>query len=275
MTFMVTLIALLVERFFDWSHLRHWHWYTAYQDSIAQKSPAQPYVALILTVLPLLIIVGLLQWLLRDMLYGVIGLLFQIALVLYCLGPQNLWADTFASINALVSQNKQVAVDKLKMHFGILEIDASSSLHSPLLNSIFIAANHRVFAPLFWFSLLGPIGIVLYRVIALSAAASYKADILQQASFIKAILDWIPARLMAIFFVLGKHYAKVFAIFRQRVLAGLDGNEVILVECGNTAIAAEEGNVPEDGSVERSALNLLDKTFIIWLVLVVIMVWVI
>ena len=52
MTFIVILIALLIERFFDWSHLRYWRWYVAYQRIIMQKIPSvSPYLILILSIL--------------------------------------------------------------------------------------------------------------------------------------------------------------------------------------------------------------------------------
>jgi len=263
---------LLVERFFDWSHLRYWGWYSLYQDKIAQKTPPHPYIILACTVLPLLIVIGLLQFLFKDMVYGVIELLFQIIIVLYCLGPKNLWADAFASMNALASNDKQAAVEKLKIHFGLVDVDASSSLHASFVSRIFIEANNRVFAPLFWFVVLGPIGIVLYRLISLSAI-SEKANVSHEAHLIKTILDWIPARLMSLLFVFGKQYVSVFGVFCQKALTGLENNEIVLAECGTVAIVNEE-KATDETFAEKIALTLLDRTFVIWLILVAI-IWII
>ena len=59
MSFIVHLIALLIERFFDWSHLRQWYWYSTYQRVIMKKIPGKtPYVTLAITIIPLLIVVA-------------------------------------------------------------------------------------------------------------------------------------------------------------------------------------------------------------------------
>ena len=175
MTFIVTLIALLIERFFDWSHLRSWNWYSNYQLAVTKRFPGKsPYFILAATIIPLLLLVLLLQITLKHSLFGLVEFLFQLFLFLYCLGPQNLWADTFACINALVQGDTQLAGDKLKASFGVTETDSKQTLHSQLLNNIFIAANRRVFAIVFWFLVLGPIGAVLYRTITLSSADSLR-----------------------------------------------------------------------------------------------------
>lgn len=276
MTFIVTLIALLIERFFDWSHLRYWRWYEGYQQWIAQKAPQkQSYILLLLAIIPILLVVALVQFSLRYPLYGLIELIFQLAIVLYCLGPQSLWADTFACINALTSNDAQ-AKEKLKMQMGVTE-NESTSLHQLLLDRIFIEANRRVFAPIFWFVVIGPVGIVLYRLISQSAQAIPHEGKISETSpaahIYEAALDWVPLRVMTFLFALGGHFAKVFNVYRKHVGTSFDGNETLLVECGNAALGGDE-KIMTDGSTERSAVSLLDRTFVIFLILVAIVVWV-
>ena len=40
MTFIITLIALLIERFFDWNHIRKWRWFLRYQSWLAVRLSA-------------------------------------------------------------------------------------------------------------------------------------------------------------------------------------------------------------------------------------------
>ena len=280
MTFIVTFIALLIERFFDWSHLRQWRWYTAYQRMMMRRfSKWSSYVSLALTVVPLLIVIGIIEYSIDDWLYGFAKLLFELFIVLYCLGPQNLWADAFSCINALVQGDQTFAADKLKRSFGITDLSYSQSLHRHLLNDIFIEANCRVFSVVFWYVILGPVGAVLYRTIILSSAdVSNEAPtpaFSQSARSVEAVLDWVPVRLFTFIFALGGHFVQVLSYWRRKVLFGLSSNEMLLTECGTAALGSDDQNkIAEDGSAEKAAVSLLDRSFVIMLVIVAIIAWV-
>lgn len=276
MTFIVTLIALLIERFFDWSHLRHWHWYTAFQRIVTQKFAGQsPYLVLALTIFPLLIVIGLIDYFFEDAAYGFLKLIFQIVVLLYCLGPQNLWADSFFCINELEKGDAKFAADKLKTLFGRSDTSYSQSLHRYLLNNIFIEANRRIFAVVFWFLLLGPVGAVLYRMVTLSIPEAAKENVSTELSktgrVVETVLDWLPVRVFTFIFALGGHFVQVFSCWRKKVHQGLSSNEAMLTNCGTAAVCDEDqGRVAEDGSVEKNAVSLLDRTFVIALVIVAI-----
>jgi AmpE protein len=278
MTFVVTLIALLIERFFDWSHLRRWYWYANYQGAVMRRFPRQSsYTILALTTIPLLIAVAVIQVILKNPMYGFLELLFQLLIFLYCLGPQNLWADTFACINALVHGDSQSAAEKLKISFGVTDAASMQSLHGQLLDNIFIAANRRVFAVVFWFIVLGPVGAVLYRAVTLSSSGFPKheavPELVQSARSVESVLDWIPIRLFTWMFALGGHFVKVVSCWRKKAVFTLDVNEKLLTDCGAAALGSDDSeHVREDGSVERSAVGLLDRAFVITLVIIAIVV---
>ena len=276
MTFIVILIALLIERFFDWSHLRKWQWYSNYQRALSKRFPDQsPYVVLALTIIPLLLLVILIQFAFKHVLFGLGEFLFQLFLFLYCLGPQNLWADTFACINALVQGDVSLASEKLKASFGVVDNGSKQEMHGKLLNNIFIAANRRIFAIVFWFLILGPVGAVLYRTITLSSADFPRQEtvpeLLPIARSVESLLDWIPVRILTCVFALGGHFVKVFSCLRKKPMMGLEMNETLLTECGSAALGNGE-NISEDGSLERNAIGLLDRSFVIALVAVAIIV---
>jgi AmpE protein len=269
MKFIVTLIALLMERFFDCSHLRQWQWYAAYQRMVSGKLVGKPsYLILAATIIPILLAVALVQAMLAGWLYGLLSLMFQLFILLFCLGPQNLWADTFACVND---------VEKLKALFGITETGDAQKLHQQFLNSIFIEANRRVFAVVFWYAILGPVGAVLYRLVTISSLSAGKADVspemVQQARHIETILDWLPVRVFTFIFALGGNFVKVLASWRKKAPLQLSSNEEMIVECGVAGLGNDEQvKIAEDGSAEKGAISLLDRVFVIVLVLVAIIV---
>jgi AmpE protein len=278
MTFIVIFIALLIERFFDWSHLRHWGWYNQYEHFILQRIPKNkknPTMLFAAVVLPLLILMMLVEYLLTGVLYGFMSLVFDIAILIYCLGPQNLWADTFACVNALSQGDAHLAADKLKVSFGIADSQYKQTLHRHFLNNIFIQANHRVFAVAFWFAALGPAGAVLYRAMMVIATETPKQGttsvFLQYARLMQAGLDWLPVRVFTFIFALGGHFSKVMAFWGKKAFKGVDENDVLLTECGTAALGLEDQPVlVEDGSVEKHAVSMLDRSFVIALALLLV-----
>lgn len=274
MTFIVTLIALLIERFFDWSHLRHWNWFGAYQRNLIKRFPGQPpYVLLAITVAPLVLGVLIISLLLTGALYGLLSLIFQLGVLLYCLGPQNLWADTFASIAALTQGDSAKALEKLKAAFGINEVSNVQETHKELLHRIFIEANRRVFTVVFWYVVLGPVGPVLCRTISYSAHGDNSApELSQSAHSVETIIDWLPARLFTVMFALGGHFTNVIGCWSKRVLLEFSNNDILLGQCGMAALGLDDHSLlPDNGSAERDAVSLLDRVFVIVLVIVAVL----
>lgn len=275
MTFLVLLIALLIERFFDWGHLRHWQWYGVLQRKVAERLPSkQPWLVLAASILPILIVVGIVSCLLTNVLYGVVALVFQLAIVLYCLGPQNLWADTFACLNALTKGDAKAASEKLQALFGVGDMSSSQGMHKQLLSHLYVEANQRVFAVVFWYAVLGPVGALLYRMIAISATTTnvQQPMVAAQAQRAEGWLDWIPVRVFTFLFALGGHFARVINCWRKKVVLGVSSNNALLMDCGIAALGGEaDGPVAEDGSAERDAVSLLDRVFVIVLVIVLVL----
>lgn len=268
MIFIVSLIALLIERFFDWSHLRSWQWYEVYENKITKRfATLPPYLMLALILLPLVIMTILLDYLLKGILYGVIRLVFQTVILIYCLGPKNFWADIFESMTALKSTNATTAREKLQANFGIMH-DTSTTLHRRFLDVIFIQANARVFAVLFWFAIIGPAGALLYRLTAL-AANQMNDRITSIARTFYELLNWLPIRCFTFLFALGGHFVSVLFAWRDGVFLGIDSNENLLTECGAAALGTEDpSKIPQDDSPERQAIALIDRSMIITLIII-------
>jgi len=269
MTFISTLIALIIERFFDWSHLRHWSWYIALERTIAQRMAGQsPYVILALTIIPILVLLGIIGLLLSGVLYGVMTLLFRLLILLYCLGPKNLWADGFACVHAMPNEFSQNIL-------GTYPGQDSQTNRRQLLNNLFIEANRRLFAVIFWFAILGPMGAFLYRAITLSAQEKGLTEkntlaLTKSARFIETLLDWIPIRIFTFIFALGGHFSLVISYWRKNFKLSLDENEMLLTQCGAAALGGVDDKIAEDGSVEKNAISLLDRTFVMVLVIIAI-----
>jgi Membrane protein required for beta-lactamase induction len=131
---------------------------------------------------------------------------------------------------------------------------------------LFVEAYHRVFAILFWYMVLGPMGAVMYRVVDLCKTRGTYA--VSEAAAFQTALDWLPVRVFTFVFALGGHFTNVIAKWKTQVLSKSDVNNVLLTECGIAALdVLEAERIPEDGTAEKETLALLDRVFVMTLVL--------
>jgi AmpE protein len=266
MTFIVVLISLLIERFFDWSHVRQWRWFTRYQTWVSTRLKSwSAIVALLACVLPLVIVAGLIDSFLSGWFLGLLKLVFSIVILMYCFGPKNIWAEAYASLNLLSGDDPQAIVAHVQAKLGVTLPPDSQQFHRALISLFFTETNRRIFAVMFWFILLGPLGAVLYRTVDLCEKG---LTTMRPAMRLQSLLDWLPVRLFAILCALGGHFTEVLPYWKRYALASPRTNDACLTECGIAAVdVLDLQRMPEDGSAEKETLLLLDRVFIIALVI--------
>ncbi len=237
MMFIIILIALLTERFFDWQPLRHWRWFQIYLhwfERIFNKWP--PFCLFIFEVLPILLVAGFIVHLALSWLYGLPELIVGTVILLYCLGPANWWEEAYRTI----PQKNNI-------------------------EALFIAVNQRIFAVIFWFVLAGPVGAIFYRLVNLISEKTERPES-SIATALKKWLDWLPIRVLALFFALAGHFTDVFACIKEYFLSGVNTNDQFLSACGMKALDLNEH------ALNVQVVSLVDRVFIMVLVLLAIIV---
>ena len=272
MTFIITFIALVIERFFDWGHIRRWRWFERYLVTLTKKLSGWPaYLVLSIAVLPLVVIVALINYFLIGWVYGLLKFIFGILILMYSLAPVNFWAEAYACIGVLQSEDLPNAMTRAKNAFGVTVFDNAQVFHRAFTNALFCEANRRLFAVLIWFILLGPAGALLYRLIDLCHSVS--TTVTRPAANVLSLLDWLPVRLFTLFFALAGHFTNVIKHWKHDVLTYPKMNSILLSECGVAALdILEAERIPEDGSAEKETIRLLDRVFVIALVVLAIVV---
>lgn len=271
MTFIITLISLIIERFFHWSQLRHWRWFDGYQQMLQKRFEKMSAPALlVILILPIVIVVGLVNYLLSGWGYGIFKLLFGILVLTYCLGPKNLWMELYACLTELKTDPKK-AIERVQTAFAILPQDNSQAFHQAFTRAIFVEAQHRIFSVIFWFMVLGPIGAVLYRATAL--CAQQDGETAKYAHQAQEWLDWLPVRVVTFLFALGGHFSQVLPRWKQGVQTGVEANHTVLTECGMAALdAATTNELSEDGDAEKEVIELIDRVLVMSLVILAVVV---
>lgn len=270
MTFIITLIALLIERFFHWHHVRRWQWFVEYESWITRYWHALPasFILIINLIIPLIIIL-LIEHLVRGWLYGVLELIFGLVVLLYCLGPENVWVQVYQVIQ-LKSTDFNQASQLVQKEFGVPELPFTS-FQQAWVGAIFVAAYERIFSVIFWFVLLGPLGAVFYRLVELFSK-NQEEDIARRAAFIKKWLDWFPVRFFAFIFALAGHFTQAFSCFKEKFSGGIEVNKSLLAECGRASLDINFNDIDETNNAEIATLALLDRVFAIVLFLLAVIV---
>ena len=131
-------------------------------------------------------------------------------------------------------------------------------------SSIFVASFEHSFSLLFWFVILGPVGVVLYWLCLLGGTKAAEASELYYAKNINnclfslhIIAAWLPARITGLIFSLVGDFEQGFTRWKAVVRVLSMPHPELLDACGDASL----GNL----TIEQSPL-LIERAFIAWVI---------
>lgn len=285
MIIITLIIALVAERFLGQRHsLRQFGWFSAYTRAMRARFATLAFwdgpLGVIITLAVPLFAVGLVQQMLHGVLLSLPGLGFGVAVLLYCLGPRDLDTDAEA-YNAALEEGDEVRAQRVASELLGYEAPADPWTRSRAVTDAVLAqSNERIFAVLFWYVLLGPLGAALFRLAALLPDARRPEDAegagyIDTARRLHEILGWFPARLAALGYALSGSFEDAMQGMNdqspERRGQFDDANAGLLVSTGAGALRLDaEGPAPDEQSIEahvamvKSALGLMWRTLMIW-----------
>jgi AmpE protein len=194
--------------------LAHWRGDGLFRRWVAQLADTTGSGRVLLALLPPLATCLLLSWLFgRTMLAELLGLLFSLVVLLYCLGPREFEVDLEAILKAPDGASREAAAQ-------LLADDGSAVVWSAaeLGEAVTYAALRRRFAVLLWFFLLGPFGALLYRLtqtLARDESLRLDAGSRTAARYLANALDWLPAQLLVFTLAVVGHWEAVIGAWRR------------------------------------------------------------
>jgi membrane protein required for beta-lactamase induction len=285
MSLIVIVICLIAERFLlDYQYLRQKHWLEAYgQWLVRQHAPAwvqSGLMSLIIQLLPPVLIVALLQQLLAGSLFGLLSIVFAAAVLLFCLGPEDLDTQVNDYIRTVEDED-----DHAQRRIAQEIIDDEPPTSEPALSQavaegILLQANQRQFGVLFWFLLLGPVGALFYRIasqLPRLEQANRDIDFFLNAKQLLLIMDWLPARITAVCYAIAGSFEDALYGWRsyqdRRYDEFSDSNSGILICTGGgamrlTTLLDDHSDELHDYShLPQSAMALIWRSLVVWLVI--------
>ena len=272
----MALICILISIIFDRTsdileNRRNFDWFDQYSRWLLKTLPglsSQNQSSILILLLPVMLLVGVLQSWIDNRMYGLLDLIFGLAIFAFSLGPRDLNRQVDRYLQARENGDDETANSEA---CGILLGEAPADPDQQtvaVMRGILHAANDRIFAVIFWFVLLGPFGALLYRLSSHTQHSSNNATLAKAARQLQAILAWVPAHLVAIGYALTGNYegAKQEFYNKNKQVDLADCNYHTLITAGQGALKdCDPGNA---AACIRSARALTLRTLIVWLAVI-------
>ncbi len=287
MALIALLVALVGERFVTrFQEARELAWFPGYADAVVNRVPARlgAWGRLLLVLAGPVGLVWLAQALAADWAWGLAELVLAVAVLFLTLRLGGLEER----VDAYLAAHEAGHIQEARHHAQAI-IDApipqdAESEAGEVAAAVLRQGMGRVFGVIFWFAVLGPLGAVAYRLsVELSRGPGSTASALGPALVpLRGFLDWAPARLMALGFVLTGNFEQGLQAWRSPAAEhGTDlaaENHALLARVGCGALTltpdeAEQAGFPASGGagMVRSARGLVLRSLVIWLAVVALM----
>lgn len=263
MSFLVLLLALLVERFSRWRlRLQQDIFWLRLLDRVEQDPDlaGDPRRALLRLVLLPVLVVGVLLALLSLPLYGWLALPLHLFVLIYSLGRGDVLTELKPFREAWRRGDSEAACLTAECDLAV-EAEESLSLLRRVQGYLLWQAYQSFFAVIFWYALLGPVAALAYRLLALTGEHTTLPVLRERSVRLRHLFDWLPARALALSFALVGNFAAVFRVLLRYLSDRGVPAAKLVIEAGRAANEGQEAEV----LVGEAGLMTLDE---LWQLLV-------
>ena len=281
MSLIAILLGLLAESFWNGvEQLRRYDWFDRYIEAVLPRLEKWQLPEGPLTVLAIAFPLIFAVWLAEAMLAGVwsgFAYLFGIAVLIFCLGPQDLNRQAQEYLDAIEREDEEEAKRLACVILGYAcdKDDAPLQTEENVREAILTQVVDRLLGIFFWFVVLGPLGAVLFRVSHLLQQHSINGTnaFAKAAERLYQIVYWLPARLCVIGYALAGNFVDAMSYWNSPADLWQRESRDLLVASGvgslrqDMRFTSDKWIEDQDLSIGVShALALIKRTVIVWLV---------
>lgn len=298
MTLIAVLIVMAVEFYFKWgTQYRSFDWFIILQEKLEIQFGENKFFQSWAGVALILLIPVIILWfginLFSGYWYLLILLLVSCAVLFLSLGPISL-ADSLKSyLEAMERGDDEAGYLSLQKVSKLEDVLNSDDLVRNATRVIFVESLSRYFGVIFWFIFLGPYGALLYRLAHLyycqckeleskeseskeleskelesKELESKENEHLQLMTSLLYWIDWLPARLTSLLFLLTGDFVNGFSRVKDYFTDLSSDNKQLITETGIAALGVHLGMAGDDVKENHKAIALVDRTLIIYLVVI-------
>jgi adenosylcobinamide-phosphate synthase len=285
------LLAVALDRFVPDRHgFKPFAWYKDWAESIEQRfnggSRLHGVAAVLLAIIPIVLGVALGRYVLSEI-STILAFAFDVLMLYVCLDIYRLGGGARAIADTLEAGDVREADAQLKELAGKSAATLSEAgIAHATVETVLKQGNALIISPLFWFILLGPIGVVLQRLACiLDKLWGHRYERFVEFGWAAARLDdllqWIPARITALSYAIMGSFEDALHCWRRRVGVWSDINSGPLLASGFGAMHMQNcesmGEISEydepvanlsvipDANHIRGAVALVWRVLLFWL----------
>lgn len=282
MALLVILISIGIEKFLESvERLRNYSWFLTFSQWLKpqlQKTIGNNTVVVLITFIVPLLILGLVYQSLVTS-HILFGILFNILVVVYCMGPKSL-LDKIQKFLEAHERGDQIEAKELShVILAGYPVENESDMLKMINKTALIATNNQLLGVFFWFVILGPIGALLYRlsdVLLRSASQDNNVtdEYFQTTQLLFTILNWIPSHLTSITYAITGSF--VDAIHQWKIHKSYDNFSPeaannMLIDTGFGAILIESDTKIFDGQTVHDVLGLCRRCIFVWVTILAVL----
>lgn len=269
MSFLVLLLVLLVEKFSGWrAKVQRDGWWLGWLDIVGgvKSLLAQPWLGLLVAILPPLLLLALLLTLLEPVAYGLLALPVQLLVVVWSLGRGDVLHAIGPFRDAWRREDAQAAYHVAERDLGVqVQADGDDDLLAVVQGTLVWEAYQAFFAVIFWYALLGPVAALAYRLLAIAAEQGRQPALRERAAQLRHAFDWLPSRALVLSFALVGNFVAVTRTLLHDLLAWDVPAARLLARAGYVAEDFNEGGLGAKGVASLDALwQLLVRSAVLW-----------
>lgn len=146
--------------------------------------------------------------------------------------------------------------------------DTPDELADITVKAMLAQTHQRIFAPIFYLVIAGPVGPVLYRLASMMMDHGRRratfSGLTQAAESLVWLLNWIPARLLGFAFCMAGHFTLAMARWRALGWSGGDNNPDFLQATALGAMDIDKVDASDAASALRETRALITRSLIFW-----------
>lgn len=276
MTLIIILCGLALEYFLAMlDKLRQLTWFSRYNNWLENKLMPFRYwnsaLGIITTLAGPLVLILLIDCGLSSVFFP-LSYLFALIILLHSIGPIFPNQSLNAYIEALENEDDvQAKCYARELCHSMVSPDPDKN-EKEIIGGIFVAANERLYAVIFWFIVLGPFGAMLYR-LANILKLKYQdmhGGYADSARHLNHILNWPTTRLFALGNALAGNMTGAIEAWKVNEDRSFAVNETVLISSGFGALHYHLDKSKQKDNADRSywiklTKSLINRTLIIWL----------
>ncbi len=265
MKFLAILVGVAVELYvLQVQQLRQFGWFARWTDLLLRNLQRLPgmdgRVGVLVIILPMVFLVLFLDFELAKMIevnrsYLLFGFLFYTAVLIYGMGPKDPIRAVDDYMNCIEHADLRTAQVRAEQVLGQVITEPAVEYAARIKEMLLIRVNDNIVGPIVWFVLIGPVGVVLFRLSCelKDRFSSLPGGLALASQELYYIVAWLPARVCAMSYAFAGSFVDTVANWRHVSDLWMADSNTLLVRSGVGSV----GDVHEQEDEELSALQSL------------------